>query len=187
MKKVLYCVALIAVAGLAMGQMYFPTTYSVLRAISATEDTQLTSATQRTAEDGSSTSAVRITRHPIGAIHLRFKGTNAENDTFSWTVWAYKDTSAPAKYVAHGTGVLGATATGTANEFYADTITITAQEWFKTAATADGTPDAIVTGGGIAELVVDTCEHQVWKVIITDIAGGGIETETLGVDYCTYY
>lgn len=172
---------------IVMGQRYFPTTYNVLRAVGASEDTQLTASTQQTAEDGSSSMATRISRHPIGAIHFRFKGTDANNETFAWTIWAYKDDSAPAQYVAHGTGTLGATQTGTSNEFYADTIVITNQDWHKTLSITAGAPDAIVSGGGISELIVDSCEYQVWKVIIRDIAGGGAEAATLGVDYCTYY
>jgi hypothetical protein len=187
MKKILYLVAAVCVCTLVMGQFTTPTTYSVLRTISATEDTQLTATTQLTPEVGNSSNAVRISRHPIGAIHIRFKGTDAANETFSWTLWAHKDRTAPAQCVAYGTGILGATQTGTSNEFYADTLVITAQQWHKTLAVTAGAPDAIVNGGGISELVVDTCEYQIWKVIIRDIAGGGAEAATLGVDYCTFY
>lgn len=191
MKKKRYIIPVLTLAAisalLAMGQSYFPTSYAVLRTTSATEDTQLTASTQSTSESGSSSNAVRIARHPIGEIHFRFKGTDAENETFSWTIWAYKDSSSPAQYVANGTGTLGLTQTGDANTYYADTLTITAQKWHKTATVTEGAPDAVVNGGGIAELLVDTCEYTIWKAVIRDIAGGGAECATLGVDYCTFY
>lgn len=185
--KALLLVGMLAVVGLVMGQYSNPTTYATFRTVSATEDTQLTASTQRTAPARSNANTIRINRVPVGAIHIRLKGTNAENDTLIWAIWAYKDVSSPAKYVAHGTAILGATETGTSNEFYVDSITITDQQWYKTISTAAGTPDTIVTGGGINEIVFDTCEHTMFQIIIRDIAGGGIECETAGADYCTYF
>jgi hypothetical protein len=187
MKKTLLLVGMLAVVGFVMGQYSNPAAYVTFRTVSATEDTQLTATTQRTAPDRSNANTIRILRTPVGAMHVRLKGTNAENDTMAWTIWAYKNASSPAKYVAHGTAILGATTTGTANEYYVDSITITDQQWFKTVSTAAGTPDTIVTGGGISELIFDTCEHTMFQIIIRDIAGGGIECETAGADYCTYY
>jgi len=105
----------------------------------------------------------------------------------SWTLWAYKSITAPAKYVAHGTATTGATQTGETNEYYCDTISITDQQWYKTLSTAAGAPDTIVNGGGISELVFDTCEFRYFKLIIRDIGGGGAECATAGADYCTFY
>jgi hypothetical protein len=161
--------------------------YSVLRLVTATEDTQLTASTQRTAPVVTDDGTVLLRGIPVGALHLRLKGTAAQNLTMSWTLWAYKNDSSPAKFVANGTATTGLTETGQTNEFYCDTIAITAQAWFKTVYTSDGAPDAIVNGGGIAELVFDTCEHRYFKIIIRDITGGGAEAATAGADYCTFF
>lgn len=189
-KKLILALAVLAipVSLMVMGQVRSITGYGTFRTVTATEDTQLTASTQQTAPAPlTSDGTVLIRQTPVGTIHIRFKGTDAADETLAWTLWAYKTPSAPAKYVANGTATLGLTETGETNEFYADTISITAQEWYKTLATADGAPDAIVNAGGIAELVFDTCEFKIFKVIIRDITGGGAEASTAGADYCTFW
>ncbi len=161
-------------------------TYEVLRTVTATEDTQLTASTQKTAPVRSDDGTVFLHWDQVGAIHLRFKGTGAQNLTLAWTLWGYKDASNPARYVAHGTATTGLTQTGETNEFYCDTIVITAQAYTKTFAVSDGAPDAIISGGGIAELTGDTVEYGIFKLVIRDIAGGGSEMATAGADYSTF-
>ncbi len=157
--------------------------YVTLRTDVATEDTQLTAATQSTAPtlaDGT----VKLYK-PAGAVHIVFVGTDAADETLAWTLWAYKSASSPAEYVANGTATLGATVTGTTNEYYADTIVITAEGWLTDVAVINGAPDAVVNGGGIAKLCFDTCEYEYIKVVIRDIAGGGSECSTAGAKIAT--
>ena len=162
-------------------------TYLPLRTVIATEDTQLTASTQLTAPDSSDDGTISLyLSETVGTIHIRFKGTAAADKTLAWTLWAYKDSGNPARYVAHGTATTGLTQTGETNEFYCDTIVITAQAYTKTFAVSDGAPDAIISGGGIAELTGDTVESTIWKIVIRDIAGGGSEMATAGADYCTF-
>lgn len=176
---------LIAVLG---NSGYTKDSYVSFRTVIATETTQLTATTQKTApsaaDDG--TVSIDVLGVRVGAVHIRFLLTAAEEKTLSWTIWAYKSRSDPAKYVAHGTATSGATTTGETNEYYADTLVITDQQWFKTVGIAAGAPDTIVSGGGISELVFDSCEHKLFKIIIRDIAGNSPEASTAGCEIATF-
>ena len=164
------------------------TPYETFRSVTATEDTQLAAATQQTAPSVSDDGTVSLFRRGkgIGAIQIKFLGTAAANKTLAWTLWAWKSTSDPAKYVAYGTATTGVTETGETNEFYCDTIVITDQQWYKTVGIAAGTPDAIVSGGGISELILDSCEHPFWKIVIRDITGSSPEATTAGAEIANF-
>lgn len=185
-KKVLLIAVILSFSlAFILGSTYSKNAYVSLRTVIATETTQLTATTQKTAPVYTDDCTVYITP-PVGAVHIRFLGTVAADDTLSWTLWAYKSISDPAKFVAYGTATTGATTTGETNEFYCDTIVITDQQWFKTVSIAAGAPDAIVSGGGISELIFDSCEHTYFKVIIRDIAGGGAEAATAGAEIASF-
>lgn len=96
---------------------------------------------------------------------IYFTGTTTEDDTFSWRIYAYK-ASGPAKYVAHGTGALGA-AIVSGNEYYADTLAISARGWFKIPAVVDS------GNNRVAYLCFDLCGHEHIYVEIDDIVGAG--------------
>jgi len=149
------------------------------RTVKTTEDTQLTGSTQKNAPDITADGTVYF-QLPVGAVQVAFIGSLAANKTLSWTIWAYKSGSSPAEYVAHGTAVTGATQTGTAGRYYCDTITITDQQWYQPVSVINGAPDAIVSGGGIAKLVFDSCEYQFFTIVIRDIGGGGAEATSAG-------
>lgn len=160
--------------------------YEVFRTVTATEDTQLTVATQQTAPAHTDDGTVAV-RPQGGEIHIILMGTAAADKTLAWTLWAYKSASDPAEYVAHGTATTGLTQTGNTNEFYCDTIVITAQAWLNTLSVVDGAPDAIINGGGISKLIFDGGEYQYFNIIIRDIAGGGAEAATAGAKIANYY
>ncbi|MBU8870674.1 MAG: hypothetical protein KOO60_07410 [Gemmatimonadales bacterium] len=162
------------------------TAYRTLRTATATEDTQLTATTQQTAPVEVDDGTIAFLK-PVGAAHVKIKGTAAADKTLAWTLWAYKTITDDAEYVAHGTATTGATQTGETNEFWCDTIVITDQQWLTAVSVIPGAPDTIVNGGGIAKLAFDTCEYQFFKIIIRDIAGGGAEAATAGADIATIY
>jgi hypothetical protein len=159
--------------------------WRVMRTVKAAEDTQLTASTQQTAPDRTDDGTVYMTDN-VGAISVRFRGTDAADETLAWTLWAWKHADDAARYVAHGTATLGLTETGNSNEFYADTIVITQQEWFKTAAVSNGAHQSVIADAGIACFTVDSCEYPYWKVVIRDIAGGGAEAATAGADITSF-
>ena len=70
--------------------------------------------------------------------------------------------------MAHGTGTLG-TAKASATEYFADTLTITAQEWFKIIVSRDN------GNNRIAHLVVWLCGYKYVYCEITAIGGGGTQ------------
>lgn len=168
-----------------LGSTYSKNMYLTFRTVVATETTQLTATTQKTAPDATDDGTIYIAP-PVGALHIRFLGTAAASKTLAWTIWAYKSIDDPAKYVAHGTATTGATTTGETNEFYCDTIVITDQQWYKTVGTAAGAPDTVVNSGGISELIFDSCEHTYFKIIIRDIADGGGEATTAGAEIASF-
>jgi len=174
--------SLLIVAFITFGQAKAATSagWNVFRTISATDGTELAAATIKTApvEADDGTIAIMGRR---GAMSVIFAGTAADNVTFSWTIWAYKNASSPAEYVANGTGICGLTQQGTADTFYADTLVITDQQWYSTVTVVADCPDAIIATAGIAKLFLDTHEYQFFKIILTK----GTAT-TIGAYYQNY-
>jgi len=139
-------------------------TYRTLRAISATDDTGFAANETNWTSAGGSAVRIALAREQTGSVHIIFKGTDAENETMNWCLYAFKGDNCPPEFVAYGTATLGASETGEANEFYADTITITKQDWYR-----DLVPKAAyqydlgtgeVAGGGIASILIDMCEFE---------------------------
>ena len=180
-KKILIMVLVLSAVALAATSV----SWNVFRTVVATEATQLAAGTQKTAPVEATDGIIAIMGRR-GVVAVRFKGTAAENLTLSWTLWAYKDIASPAEYIANGTATTGLTQTGGTNEFYADTITITDQQWYSTVDIVAGAPEAIIAGGGISKLVFDSHEYQFFNLIIRDIAGGGSEMATAGADFLNY-
>ena len=158
-----------------------------LRSVKATEDTNYAASTQKTACDATADGVVVFGwNQRVGAVAIRFRGTAAADKTLGWCLWARKSDSDPAEFVAHGTATTGLTQTGNANEFYADTIVITAQSWYTTVSIIDGAPAAIIADGGISKCILDSSEYTVWEVKIYDIGGGGGECAAAGADIMNF-
>lgn len=75
----------------------------------------------------------------VNGIVFSFAGGDADDDAFTWKIFAWKNENGPAKLVADGTGILGSqtvvkyphndkTAT---NKFWADTIVVSNEYWVK--------------------------------------------------------
>ena len=136
--------------------------YRVLRAVSATDDTGL--AADGVDYDSIKDSLVGIKPGQRGEVTIIFKGTDANNETLNWNLFAVKGVGSPAEQVAYGTAILGATQTGETNEFYADTIAITGQKWLRTVSAIQGLQynlgTGAVSGAGIAKLTFDSMEYE---------------------------
>lgn len=139
--------------------------YKELRATSTTDDTGLAATGAIWSSISSSAVPIRgsSSKEQKGIVAIRFKGKGATSSTMNWVVYAVKETGEPAQFVAYGTATVGATATGTADEYYADTITITKEQWLSSLVYVPGYQynlgTGAVTNGGIALLAFDSFEH----------------------------
>ncbi len=140
----------------------------VLRAVSATDDTGY--AADAVAWDTVRSNFTNIQPNAgrsssVGVVQFRFKGTDLEDETFTWSLNSLKYGSVP-RTAAYGTGILGSTTDGT--YFYADTIVITAQGWDRTfsvtTALQNNLGTGVVSGGGISILEGDSLEHELWEM-----------------------
>ena len=109
----------------------------------------------------------------INAIMFSFAGRNANDDEFSWKVYAWRNDNGPAELVCDGTGILGSQAvvkyphngmTAT-NRFWADTIIVDNERWMKE---VEGTTDG---GDSISKLWFDACGYRYFFVEITTSTG----------------
>jgi hypothetical protein len=140
--------------------------YYVWRTVSDTNDTQLTAATQKTISDAPADGLISFAEN-IGAFIVHFRLTAANDANGVWTIWASKSIYDPWEYVANGTVQAGLTQTGNTNEFYADTIPITDQQWFSPVFVVADAPDAIIPNGGIAKLVIlNVYDYHLFKIIL---------------------
>lgn len=112
------------------------------------------------------------------AVDIFFTGTDANNETFSWRLYAYPE-NGPAKHMAAGTGIFG-TAKASATEYYADTLAISTQDWFKTVAAKDS------GNNRIAHLAVWMCGYKYLYCEITDIGGGGTQATSVSAYVKTF-
>ena len=111
-------------------------------------------------------------------------GSDAENDTFAWRLYAWKDQNCPAEYVAHGTGILGTQDVvqmpdgkgPAAARWWADTLAITADAWV-------GVVDVVDSGNDrVCKLKVQTRGYQYFYMEITSADGStGIEAGDISV------
>lgn len=122
----------------------------------------------------------------INAVELAFCGGDAANDTFSYTVYAYRRTNGPATFVCSGVGTLGtqavvkyphsgATAT---SKFWADTLTMT-DRWLKNVETTDSSGN-----NQVARIWFDAVGYEWIYVEITNADGA---TGTEAGDITVYY
>lgn len=104
-------------------------------------------------------------------IQIAFAGGAAENKTFKWRLYAWRD-GGMAVYVGYGTGTLGAQAVikdplgvNQTNKFWADTLVITAQYWGKIITVSTGGHD------GVATLLLDMLGFDWFYLEIYDADG----------------
>lgn len=172
MKRVMIFLATVAIGFsvlMAMGAAWSSqgtlSAFKELRATSTTDDTGL--AAGSAIWSSVSSSAVQIrgkdAREQKGIVVIRFKAKGDALSTMNWCLYAVKETGEPAQFVAYGTATRGATETGTADEYYANTITITKEEWLSSLTYVPGYQynlgTGAITNGGIALLAFDSFEH----------------------------
>lgn len=114
-------------------------------------------------------------------------GTDPNNKTFSWKLWAWKGENCPAEYVANGVGTIGTQDVETfpdgtsesAARSWADTLRVLNQRFVRTVTSSDSTGN-----NEIAKLNVDTAGYPYWYVEITDADGTtGDEAGAISVWY----
>ncbi len=141
--------------------------WTALRVVSATDDTgPAADGVDWTSMDEDAYVNVKSTSlagNKLGGIEIIFKGTDAADEVTNWALYA-AESGGPAICVAYGTATLGATETGTADTFYADTITVTASGWpggvSVTTNTQYNMGTGAVAGAGIATMYLDTREYE---------------------------
>ncbi len=106
-------------------------------------------------------------------IIFSFAGGDADDDAFTWKIYAWKNENGPAELVVDGTGILGsqavvkyphngATAT---SKFWADTLVITNERWMKEIeATTEG-------GNSVSKVWFDTCGYRYFYLEIPTAVG----------------
>jgi len=170
MKKALtILVALLVLIGTAYGAGVNDRAYKTLRAVSATNDSGLPAhAVAWASVRGQVVEVMPGKTNELaenrGIASIVFKLTDATGEIANWALWAVKEEGCPAEFVAYGTCTAGATKTGATNEYYANTIAITKSVWPGVVKSVEGYQydlgTGAVTNGGIAKLVVDSCEYR---------------------------
>ena len=103
-------------------------------------------------------------------IAFMFTVAIAAGKTFNWHLKAWLNENGPAKYVVHGTGIAGTQAVvkfphngvAVANTFWADTIVVTAFDWYKTVWAT--TPSTALNS--VSEVWLDASGWRYWLVEI---------------------
>ncbi len=84
-----------------------------------------------------------VSIHPISKVNgivFNFAGGNADDDAFTWKIFAWRNENGPATLAATGTGILGSQAVvvwphnpgvPVSNRFWADTLVVTNDYWIK--------------------------------------------------------
>jgi len=99
-------------------------------------------------------------------IAFMFTVSTAAGKTFNWHMKAWLNENGPAKYVAAGTGIAGTQAVvkyphngvAVANVFWADTIVVTAFDWYKT---VKATPPSTALNS-MSEVWLDDAGFRYW-------------------------
>lgn len=123
----------------------------------------------------------------VNGIAFAFTGGSAANKTFTWKLFAWKNSNGAARQVAEGTGTLGSQAVvvyphngaAATNRFWADTLSVTWYNWYKRVDSTDTTGHNTV-----AEIWTDACGWRYWYVEIADADGS---TGAEAGDVASYY
>lgn len=139
--------------------------YYTLRARSATDDVDIihtsTPASQNAnwANQKTGYTLTELARR----VQVVFFGTDAVNETINWKLWAYPYLGS-AEYIANGTATLGQQVVdpgASTTEYYADTISISAEAWIEYIRVKDSGNDRI------AKLVFDFAGYRHLACILT--------------------
>ena len=111
-------------------------------------------------------------------------GTDPDDTTFSWKLYAWKDQNCPAEYVAYGTGTIGTQDVvlfpdgkgSSGARQWADTIAITDDQWV-------GVVDVVDSGSNrVCKLKVQTRGYKYFYIEITDADGStGTEAGSISI------
>ena len=124
--------------------------------------------------------------HGGSAIEVIFAGGSAAGKTFTYTLYGWRRTNGPARFIATGTGTLGTqavvkypdTAATATSKFWADTLSVTGR-WLKAVSSSD-------TSGNneVASLQYDFCGYE-WLYVEIQSADGttGSEAGSISVYY----
>lgn len=131
----------------------------------------------KTADDG--------TQSGVNAIEVIFCGGDTANETFTYTIWAWRERNGAARKVATGTGTLGTQAvvkyphdaSTATSKFWADTLSCT-DNWLKDVTSSDASGD-----NNIASVQFDLCGYEYIYVEITNAAGSGSEAGEVSAYY----
>ena len=112
---------------------------------------------------------------PVNGIRFLFCGDGGENATFNYNILTWGNENWPCKKVATGTGTIGTQGVvkfphndGATSMLWADTISITWENWPKEIESTDTTGH-----DSVAEIFLDACGSRYWSVEITTTSGGG--------------
>ncbi len=124
-------------------------------------------------------------------IEFFFAGGSAADKTFGWKLYAWRNGNGMARHLATGSGILGTQAvvkwphdpiTSVSNRFWADTLTVTMQNWLKPIRSGDTAGNNTATS-----IWTDNCGYRYWYIVITD-ADGSTGTEAGNVSsYWGYF
>ena len=124
-------------------------------------------------------------------IAFMFTVSTAAGKTFNWHMKAWLNENGPAKYVAHGTGIAGTQAVviypnnpvngAVANTFWADTIKVTAFDWYKTVKAT--TPSTALNS--VSEVWLDDAGWRYWLIEI--ITAGTADPATVVAVFYHYW
>ena len=122
-------------------------------------------------------------------IAFMFTVATAEAKTFNWHLKAWKNENGPARYVAHGTGIAGSqavvkyphTGAAIANTFWADTLVVTAFDWYKEVKAT--TPSTALNS--VSEVWLDASGWRYWLVEI--ITTGTADPATVVSSFYHYW
>jgi hypothetical protein len=188
MKKKLLVFIMLALLGVlclgAFPREVRPGSFTVARAVSATDDTG-PDATHATWADVK-TIAVDLTSggtKSSGIEIFRFRGTGS--GTANWVVSFAKEANEPEEFAMYGTCTIGTTATGGTSEYWCNAGAITVQQWRYTAVATQGYQYNLGTGavsnGGIFTVAIDASDY---KYAIVRMSKG--TTTTIGCDVAGY-
>ncbi len=109
----------------------------------------------------------------VNGLVFYFAGGDANNDAFTWKLFAWRNENGPAELAADGTGILGSQAVvkfphnglAVANQFWADTLVVDNEYWQK---------EVEATGVGsnsVSKVWIDISGNRFWYVEIPTSVG----------------
>jgi hypothetical protein len=109
----------------------------------------------------------------VNGIVFNFAGGNADDDAFTWKIYAWRNENGPATLAATGTGILGSQAVvkyphngvAATSKFWADTLVVSNDYWIKEIeATAAGS-------NSVSSVWIDAAGYRYFYVEIPTAVG----------------